>query len=439
MGGDRTQLASNDSSSESLFLCEGGSSAVERAACWRSVDSGVPESSISQELTDKIHNLLALGSMKKEGIIDRIRLQYKVLHENNEQSLVDAREWMKRYRPGAGIHKVGGLCNAGYAIPEATTLLIVGCAGAGKSCLVNNMIRVLNDVTDGFDRAQTYVDTGNGSLFLQEYFPFADAKHFCIFDSRGFSSTKISEDLDVIKKWMVGGICHGEAVCRPSDTKTTREAFEGRGRQGHSDFTVRRRVDYNIFVVNAFTVHRMRESHDVAAIENLAMLYNSPFLSFKDDAPVVVMTHGDMLAPEDRVNTRIFVGELLGVSPVDQVFDISCFKERSVHPGDVDTVNDLVLLNMLKFSLERADKNLPYNTRAASLSTKIYGAISDSWKNVDSGRLLLMVILSWLLSAFFMLILRSSKSNPAFRDLGSRFLQKVHKKFRHGRWHQGRL
>ncbi|KAI5077275.1 hypothetical protein GOP47_0007099 [Adiantum capillus-veneris] len=436
MGGDRSQLANKDDSSGSLFLCEASSGTVVRADCWKSVDTGMPESSVSQELTDKI---LAFESMEKEGLIERIQLQTKALQENSEQNLEDVREIIKGYRPGDGIRSVGGICRSGFAIPEATTLLVVGFAGAGKSCLINNMIRVVDNVTDGFDRAQTYVDMANGSLFLQEYFLSGSAQNFCVFDSRGFSTTNAFEDLDIIKKWISNGICHGEAVCRPSDTKTIREALEGRGRQGHSDCTVRRVVDFVIFVVDAFTVHRMRESHDVAALGNLAMLYKSPFLSFKDDVPVVVMTHGDKLAPQDRVLTRIFIGELLGVSPIDHIFDISCFTERSMHPGDVDTYNDLVLVNMLKFSLERADKNLPYKARAALLPSKICGAMGESWNKLGSQRLLMIVMLLWLVYAIFIMVVYDWKSNGGFRSLGDKIFQKMQKKLRHAHRHQYRL
>lgn len=42
----------------------------------------------------------------------------------------------------------------GFEIPETTTLLLVGAMGAGKSTLINNLIRVLNKKTRDFDRAQ---------------------------------------------------------------------------------------------------------------------------------------------------------------------------------------------------------------------------------------------------------------------------------------------
>lgn len=73
---------------------------------------------------------------------------------------------------------------------------------------------------------------------------------------------------------MRAGMCH-----RPSDSTMIREALEGRGRQSHSDWTVKRRVDFVIFVVNAFSVYSMREAHDVGGLKNLAMLYKKS-LSF---------------------------------------------------------------------------------------------------------------------------------------------------------------
>lgn len=46
-----------------------------------------------------------------------------------------------------------------------------------------------------------------------------------------------------------------------------------------------------------------------------------------DDRPVVVMTHGDELSDDDRLEARVYLGNMLGVSPVDHIFDIAglCF------------------------------------------------------------------------------------------------------------------
>jgi hypothetical protein len=34
------------------------------------------------------------------------------------------------------------------------------------------------------------------------------------------------------------------------------------------------------------------------------------------------MTHGDMLSREERARVRVFLGELLGIPPHKQIFDI---------------------------------------------------------------------------------------------------------------------
>lgn len=133
------------------------------------------------------------------------------------------------------------------------------------------------------------------------------------------------------------------------------------------------------------------------------------------------------------------------------------FTERFVHPGDVDAVNDLVLLNMLKFALERADKNLPYKATAGLLPNRVssvtlggfpahmhvwvkivmvemlllmfvqmWGVIADIWNGLDMRRLLFTVIVSWFLIALSILIIRIGKSN-----FGDKHSWLMHKKLRH--------
>jgi energy-coupling factor transporter ATP-binding protein EcfA2 len=63
-------------------------------------------------------------------------------------------EFVFRYEPGQWLVEAGGKKKSDFAIPEVTTLLLVGAMGAGKSTLVNNLIRVLNNKTRDFERAQ---------------------------------------------------------------------------------------------------------------------------------------------------------------------------------------------------------------------------------------------------------------------------------------------
>lgn len=47
-----------------------------------------------------------------------------------------------------------------------------------------------------------------------------------------------------------------------------------------------------------------------------------PFSCILDDKPVVVVTHGDLLSLSDRLRIRVHLGELLGIPPAKQIFDI---------------------------------------------------------------------------------------------------------------------
>ncbi|GAA0161410.1 hypothetical protein LIER_17734 [Lithospermum erythrorhizon] len=70
-----------------------------------------------------------------------------------------------------------------------------------------------------------------------------------------------------------------------------------------------------------------------------------------DDRPAIVVTHGDLLSITDRAHVRIYLGELFGVPPHTQVFDI---------PESSDPVTNLSIVDMILYCLERADRNLPY-------------------------------------------------------------------------------
>lgn len=52
-------------------------------------------------------------------------------------------------------------------------------------------------------------------------------------------------------------------------------------------------------------------------------LSRSIFFSFGvDDKPAVVITHGDLLSHDERARVRLYLGELLGIPPTTQIFDI---------------------------------------------------------------------------------------------------------------------
>lgn len=58
------------------------------------------------------------------------------------------------YTPGSWVGKTGGMDLSDYDVPNATLLLLIGPEGSGKSSLVNNISRALEDDVPISGRAQ---------------------------------------------------------------------------------------------------------------------------------------------------------------------------------------------------------------------------------------------------------------------------------------------
>ncbi|KAJ7543173.1 hypothetical protein O6H91_09G027900 [Diphasiastrum complanatum] len=250
-----------------------------------------------------------------------LELKAKVLRQNEQlkkrtKHIKDQREKILRYTPGNWLVGRGGT-RSGYAIPAVTTLLIVGPVGAGKSTLINNIIRVVDKTDHGFDRAQTYENTREyGTYFLEEY-SICESQSICLFDTRGLSGEDLTEDLAVLQTWMREGVHHGQMVVRSSDSSALKECLKSKGRHGHDKLSKKRDVNCVIFVVSAVEVHNMKANEDFASQNNLVCLFKDPYLTFKG-----------------------FTGRIVD--------------------DDCDPTTDMALLEMLEYALQKADRNLPY-------------------------------------------------------------------------------
>ncbi|ESR56780.1 hypothetical protein CICLE_v10020463mg [Citrus x clementina] len=268
-------------------------------------------------------------------------------------SLTDAKNKILSYTPGAWIENVGGMTLSDYDVPKTTSLLLIGPKGSGKSSLVNRISKVFENDKFASERAQvTYNSSvGDGTYFLQEYTIPRGSNSFSLYDTRSLSDDA-SDNINMIKLWIMEGVRHGELVIRRSDSSSLRNRMRCKARKIGCDPSVIRKVNFVIFVVDGLAVLKSMEGDsDVEKQYDqiVATTFNCPYLSFRDDKPVVVVTHGDLLSLTDRARIRTYLGELLGIPPAKQIFDI---------PESSDPENELIIIDMLRYCLEHADRNL---------------------------------------------------------------------------------
>nr|CAD1842422.1 unnamed protein product [Ananas comosus var. bracteatus] len=267
------------------------------------------------------------------------------------RSIQDAKDLIRRYRPGDWIEEVGGTKASDYEIPETTTLLLIGPRGSGKSTLVNRITRVFDDDLSAPVRAQVCHNASAvpGTCFLQEYMIPRNSKSLCVYDTRGLSTIP-SENLKLLQQWMTRGVRHGGMDFWDSDDVATKQNIKIMARHGGFLHCQKRTVNFVIFVVDGVSILNSIDSEDTQYINLVVENFKYPFLSFKDSKPVVVVTHGDRLSTFERARVRVQLGEVLGIPPTSQIFDI---------PGVNDYDTELTILDMLRYCAEHADRNLP--------------------------------------------------------------------------------
>ncbi|KAH0663530.1 hypothetical protein KY290_030369 [Solanum tuberosum] len=264
--------------------------------------------------------------------------------------LKEAKSKILSYTPGSWIEEVGGMKASDYNIPKKMTLLLIGPRGSGKSCLINKISRVFDDDPFTPERAQvSYSSDGDGTYFLHEYTMPKGSSSFCLYDTRGLSDD-LNENKKIVDRWMTKGVRHGKLIMRDSDDAHPKSNVS-RNRYCASETNV---VNCVIFVVSAVQILQSMDSDDETKRQQtraVATNFKYPLLSFKDEKPIVVLTHGDLLSLSDRTRIRMHLGQLLGIHPKKQIFDI---------PESDDFGTRLTILNMLRHCLEHADKNLPF-------------------------------------------------------------------------------
>ncbi|KAK7293165.1 hypothetical protein RJT34_16026 [Clitoria ternatea] len=288
--------------------------------------------------------------------------------EIHSKDLREAKVKILRYRPGAWIEKVGGLKWSDYDVPKTTCLLLVGPSRSGKSSLINRISKVFEDDKFAPARAQESYNSliGDGTYFLQEYMIPRDSKSFCLYDTRSLSDNSHKyENIKILKSWMTKGVRHGQLVVRTTDDQILRTSLKVKAHKNVYLSSKTRKVNFVIYVVNGLSVLKAMENTgalETQYIETIVSTFNCPFLSFKDDKPVLVFTHGDLLSPSERARIHVHLGKILGIPPMKQIFDI---------PDSDCQLTESAIIRMLRYSLEHADQNFPQESMVVDKVLKI--------------------------------------------------------------------
>ncbi|XP_057808758.1 uncharacterized protein LOC131023231 [Salvia miltiorrhiza] len=315
--------------------------------CVRVSDSG--DSSDADRLRNSIREAAERQKLK---VYTEVLRSYEDLQSKIER-FEEAKSTILSYTPGSWADKASCMDLRECDVPNTTSFLVIGPKSSGKSSLVNKISRVFEDDVFQPPRAQVSCSSSpeDGTYFLHEYSIPRNSGSFCLYDTPGLSADS-SKNLKMIERWMTHGVHHGELIIRESDSKTLKAQLKCRARRGFFSGQVRP-IDFVIFVVNGLSVLESMNSADEmkkAYSQMIGADIKNPLLLFKDDKPAIVVTHGDLLPISDRVRVRVYLGELLGVPPTGQIFDI---------PENDDPATTSAIFDLLFYCLERADRNLP--------------------------------------------------------------------------------
>nr|GLL43846.1 uncharacterized protein LOC109175267 [Ipomoea trifida] len=268
------------------------------------------------------------------------------------------RHKLTSYKAGDLWVPVGGIKKTDMDIPPVITLLLVGLAGAGKSSLVNFMYSVL-----GRSGLIPFAQTSSQStkfttMLLEEHNVLRSMKSgFCVYDTRGLDCDKMDEGMEDVWSWMSDGVRHNQPCCRASDDRGIGEygeMMESIGRCANK--YCKRRVNCVMVVADMEEASKDFSSGDLKHVEAINMIFHSPSIRRSNENPILILTHGDMLTAEERVETRLKLCESLGISETTGAYDVACLSESGILPEEGDPVSAFALTEAVYRSLLQSDR-----------------------------------------------------------------------------------
>ncbi|CAN6468592.1 unnamed protein product [Victoria cruziana] len=278
------------------------------------------------------------------------------------EGLDDLRHKLLSYRPGDFWVPMGGLKKEELDIPPVITLLLVGFSKSGKSSLINLMYSVIGRA-GLIPFAQTAGSSSNyETLFMEEHNVLRSLRNgFCVYDSRGLAYNEMTQSLEELSDWMVDGVHHHQRFSRDG-TGGSSDTFALSAQVSSSKFS-RRRVNCTIMAVDMSYVYRSLIAGDSTALEATRELFCSRSLRKCNENPILILTHGDLLTTDERIDGRIKICEFLGISEMTGAYDISCVTEYGFLADDADPVSAYALTEALYRALLLSDRTHPPRQR----------------------------------------------------------------------------
>ncbi|XP_047950065.1 uncharacterized protein LOC125195850 [Salvia hispanica] len=296
------------------------------------------------------------GNFKNSSDISNLTPRMRVVREMERLAFVsvegfeDFRHKLQSYRAGDLWLPVGGIKKEEIDIPPVITILLTGLNGSGKSSLINLMYSVLGR-SGLIPFAQTSGESSRyTTMFLEEHNVLRSPRSgLCVYDTRGFDQIRIDEGLDEVSTWMRDGVRHNQPCYRLGDDRKFMRLNSSR--------YVKRRVNCVMVVADLLQIHQAFNSADFKSIEALKSLFHLDCIKNLNENPILILTHGDVLSPEDRIGARLKICEYLGIPETSGAYDVACLTEKGILVEDCDPVTAFALTEAVYRALLQSDRS----------------------------------------------------------------------------------
>ncbi|KAH7863633.1 hypothetical protein Vadar_020137 [Vaccinium darrowii] len=300
------------------------------------------------------------AKLKSEMPLDlsKITPRLKVLREMERLALVapegldDLRHKLFAYRCGDFWVPTGGFKKEETDIPPVNTILLVGFHNAGKSSLVNLMYSVFGR-SGLVPFAQTTSEFGRTTMSMEEHNVLRSMRSgFCVYDTWGFDYDQADECVKEFSEWVTDGVHHKQVCKQPGDSELREEELGVPSFRSFSKFA-KRRVNCVMVVANVSEICKASKAGDKKPLEAIKALFCSPAL--RNCKPILILTHGDKLSTEERIDSRLKICEHLGISETTGVYDIVCLTEYGFLADESDPVTAYALTESIYRALLISD------------------------------------------------------------------------------------